>query len=367
MKKLLVVDDEAGFRTQLALSLERAGYQVITAGDGHQAVEIGIFERPDILVTDWMLSDHIHGLNVVDALRSVQPNIQPIVMTGFASEDLRKKASRMEIFEFIEKPFDIAELKSIVERAAESPKKPAQTPQIAIVETDLNGKILYATPDAKQLFQQVRRESQLESFADCFENSEVPRLESALKRWVELSPKLIEKAEREIEQDGESIWFVRARASEDGQRLIYVILTGEERPYKTYSLLSLILGISSPGLAKLDTQEHILLVEKDEMLRKLSSEALVELECVCHTARSADEAMEIYGKDEEIRYVLLDSDSVGDLPRFVRDLRAQKPQIKIIGASADKFSRQRFAAIGVKEFMRKPWIVYDLISAIKNS
>lgn len=366
MKKILVVDDEAGFRSQIALSLERAGYDVVVAGSGREAVEVGLFDRPDLLITDWMLGDHVHGLNVVDAIRSVQPEVQSIVMTGFASEDLRRKAGQMDVFEFIEKPFDITKLKEIVESASNTPKPPTKTPQVALVETDSQGRILYATPDAKQLFREMLGEGPIENLADCFLDGEVPRLESAEKRWVELRPSRV-RPQTNQNPATEPIWFLRAKQSSDAQRRMYVILTEEERPYQTYSLLSLILGLPTPGLTKFDCREHILLVERDEMLRKLSSEALGELECVCHTAESAAEAMEIYSKDKEIAYVLLDSESVDDMQQFVRELRNQKPEVKIIGASADKFSRHRFAAVGVKEFMRKPWVMYDLVSAIRNS
>lgn len=67
-KKILVVDDEESIVTLLSYNLERAGYDVVTARDGEEALEKAASEQPDLIVLDLMLPK-MDGIEVCKQLR----------------------------------------------------------------------------------------------------------------------------------------------------------------------------------------------------------------------------------------------------------------------------------------------------------
>ena len=117
MSKILVVDDEAGYCEELTLSLAHAGHEVETAMSGRQAIDLGARYRPDVLVADWMLRNSIHGLHVSQVLRTIRPEAQTILITGFASQHLKAEAKRFRVYDFIEKPFSLDRLHTAVRDA----------------------------------------------------------------------------------------------------------------------------------------------------------------------------------------------------------------------------------------------------------
>ena len=67
MPKVLIVDDERSYRDYLGRFLAREGHEVQLAATGREAIDGGCRFRPDVLVVDWMLKDHVHGLQVTEA------------------------------------------------------------------------------------------------------------------------------------------------------------------------------------------------------------------------------------------------------------------------------------------------------------
>ena len=117
MSKILVVEDEKGYREQLQTILSWEGYDVRTAANGREAIDIGARFRPDVLVTDWMLRDQIHGFHVIGALRLVHDSFRAILITAFASQDLKAEAGTRRVFQFVEKPFDLDYFQEVIQAA----------------------------------------------------------------------------------------------------------------------------------------------------------------------------------------------------------------------------------------------------------
>ncbi len=65
-----------------------------------------------------MLKDHIHGLQVAESLRDIEPSLQILLMTGFPSSEIHAEAERARVFRFLEKPFGLDEVAAAVEAAA---------------------------------------------------------------------------------------------------------------------------------------------------------------------------------------------------------------------------------------------------------
>ena len=119
MIRVLVVDDEATLRKNIARSLRRAGFEVITAADGAGARQALDSSDVDVLCLDIHLPDE-DGLDLLEEVRQTFPGIPAIVMSGAANPEHRPRALRLGVEEFLSKPFRLAELKALVARCAET-------------------------------------------------------------------------------------------------------------------------------------------------------------------------------------------------------------------------------------------------------
>jgi DNA-binding response OmpR family regulator len=120
MARVLVVDDEPSFRKYLEQYLTHEGYEVRTAGGSSEAMQIAKEFQPDVLLADWMLKDRMHGLDIGLALRVTDANLPILLMTGYASAQLREQAREANVFRFLEKPFGLEEVASAIADAIQS-------------------------------------------------------------------------------------------------------------------------------------------------------------------------------------------------------------------------------------------------------
>jgi two-component system KDP operon response regulator KdpE len=106
--KILVVDDEPQIRTLLRNTLVRAGYQVVEAGSGREALGAVAIDRPDLVLLDLGLPDR-DGLELV-AMLVAQREARLIVVS--AREDVAQKVAALDLGadDYVTKPFDSEEL-----------------------------------------------------------------------------------------------------------------------------------------------------------------------------------------------------------------------------------------------------------------
>jgi two-component system nitrogen regulation response regulator GlnG len=122
MARILLVEDEDLIRRSLAHLLRRSGHEVREAGSGYEALDTASTFHPDLLITDWMLKNHSHGLDVARRLAEDNPGLLTIVITGFPSQRLRAEAEGAPgVVAFLEKPFRFEELAAAVARALAPP------------------------------------------------------------------------------------------------------------------------------------------------------------------------------------------------------------------------------------------------------
>lgn len=121
MARILVIDDESGYRKHLRRILSDAGYEVDTAGTAAEALDLGNRHPPDILIADWLLKDVLCGIEVAEILRASNPSLKVIVISGYPSSELLEKAVEFGIAEFLEKPFSSNQIRDAVCRALDSP------------------------------------------------------------------------------------------------------------------------------------------------------------------------------------------------------------------------------------------------------
>jgi two-component system alkaline phosphatase synthesis response regulator PhoP/two-component system response regulator VicR len=120
-KKILVVDDEKHIVRLVQANLDRAGYEVVTAGDGKEALQKVASENPDLVVLDVMMP-YMDGFEVLQNLRRnpVTRDIPVIMLTAKAQDADVFKGWQSGVDCYLTKPFNPMELLSFVKRIFDS-------------------------------------------------------------------------------------------------------------------------------------------------------------------------------------------------------------------------------------------------------
>jgi len=116
--RILIVDDETSVRTLLSEVLQGQGYEVVVASSGEEAVELARKNPFEIVITD-MRMPGISGVEVIQYVKNINSECCVIVITGYASVESAVEAIRRGAYDYITKPFNIATMRIIVDRAAE--------------------------------------------------------------------------------------------------------------------------------------------------------------------------------------------------------------------------------------------------------
>ncbi|MBQ6355148.1 response regulator [Candidatus Saccharibacteria bacterium] len=96
MSKIMLVEDDQSLREIYSIRLTAEGYEVVSAGDGEEALALAVKERPDLIVSDVMMPK-ISGFDMLDILRSTPEtkDIKVIMMTALSSEDQRQRGESL--------------------------------------------------------------------------------------------------------------------------------------------------------------------------------------------------------------------------------------------------------------------------------
>ena len=116
MGRVLIIDDEEVYRVHVAKILDDEGHTTRTAIDGSEGIDIATTFRPHVLIADWLLTDDCSGLDVARILRKDDPDLRTIIITGFDSKEIENQAPT-DIFQYLDKPFDLQELLTAVRDA----------------------------------------------------------------------------------------------------------------------------------------------------------------------------------------------------------------------------------------------------------
>jgi signal transduction histidine kinase/FixJ family two-component response regulator len=113
---LLIVDDEPGIRTLLRISLDDLGYNVLTAANGKQALELFQAHAPSIVITDIKMPG-MDGIQLLGAIKQENPDTEVIMITGHGDIDLAIRSLKMEATDFVTKPINDDALEIALKRA----------------------------------------------------------------------------------------------------------------------------------------------------------------------------------------------------------------------------------------------------------
>jgi DNA-binding response OmpR family regulator len=114
-KRILIVDDDEKLATLLQESLRTLGegYDIVTAGGTDEALA-KVSRRPfDLAITDLMMPE-VDGLQLLEALKVINPSMVTVAMTAFDSGEIRAKAESLGVYRYLSKPFSVQEFRRCV-------------------------------------------------------------------------------------------------------------------------------------------------------------------------------------------------------------------------------------------------------------
>ena len=119
MTDILVVDDDRGIREFLEIMLTQEGYEVRCAGGGKEALELCKKHEFDLAITDLKMPK-VDGIDFLKGVKEISPETIVILITAYASGETAVTAMQEGAYDYIEKNFDIEDLKNTVREALDS-------------------------------------------------------------------------------------------------------------------------------------------------------------------------------------------------------------------------------------------------------
>ncbi|MCE7873840.1 response regulator [bacterium CPR1] len=115
---ILLLEDDETLRELLESTLVGRGYRVVAVGRGDEAIERGRQGQFDLIIADVRM-EGTDGLTALGQVKSQQPDIRSIVITGYSTEADSIRAIRLGVGDYLKKPFRVGEFMEVVERQAE--------------------------------------------------------------------------------------------------------------------------------------------------------------------------------------------------------------------------------------------------------
>ncbi len=166
--RVMFVDDEEGVRLSWNRVLSDQGFQVTTAQSGKAAIGELQLQPVDVVVSDLRMPD-VDGFELLEWIQHEQPNTRFIMLTGYGSKAVERRARQLGAFEYLDKPIDPLTLTSIVSAAAD-------------VEEEVEEEVEVEAPEPVLVAEPVVEEAQeAEAEAEEVEVARPSRLLRALK------------------------------------------------------------------------------------------------------------------------------------------------------------------------------------------
>ena len=159
MEKILIVDDEAFIRENLVRILAEDGFSPFAAENEEEAVRLVAEEEIDLVLLDLNLGTR-SGLDVLRAMREIDPDILVIIITGYGTVESAVEALKMGAYDYIKKPFKADAIHLIVRLALEtqSLRREVRHLKRAGGDKDLPGAadMIGSSPQMLQVYRQIR-------------------------------------------------------------------------------------------------------------------------------------------------------------------------------------------------------------------
>ncbi|MBA3247610.1 MAG: sigma-54-dependent Fis family transcriptional regulator, partial [Pyrinomonadaceae bacterium] len=169
--KILIADDEQGIRQVLSLIFKREGHNVRAVENGRKALELLREEAADLIVSDVRMPD-MGGIELLRAARELSPEVAVVMMTAFATVETAREAFKLGADDFIQKPFDVDELKVLVAKVLEKQALKKENEQLkseneALIKEQRErgnlGNIIGRSPRMQAVYQMIETIAQVQS------------------------------------------------------------------------------------------------------------------------------------------------------------------------------------------------------------
>lgn len=117
-QRILVVDDEADMRNFIRNALSSQGYDVEEAGNGRDAIALFKARPCDLVITDLKMPV-MDGIELLDHLHNMAPDVMVVIITGYGTVEVAVRALQQGAYNFLTKPFNIAQLLTVVQKGLE--------------------------------------------------------------------------------------------------------------------------------------------------------------------------------------------------------------------------------------------------------
>lgn len=156
-KAVLIVDDEPDLRDLLVEALCSQGYEAEGAENGPAALEAIKQKHYPVILTDLNMPGGITGLELMKAIKEVDPKSFCIIMTGYATTESAIQAVKRGAYDFIQKPFKLAEIDASLRRALDHysllRENEAYQTELETMVAERTGEIMKLKEDIERLFE----------------------------------------------------------------------------------------------------------------------------------------------------------------------------------------------------------------------
>ena len=156
-KRVLLVDDEPRVRASLKMVLEPA-YDILEAADAQQGLEAFKRESPSLVLLDVILPG-TDGLSVLQTMRAEDPSIPVIMLTGTKSVKTAVDAMKLGAADYLSKPFDIEELRIVVDRTLSSKELEREVRQLRaqVVQRYAFHNLIGKSPSMQEIYAKIEQ------------------------------------------------------------------------------------------------------------------------------------------------------------------------------------------------------------------
>jgi DNA-binding response OmpR family regulator len=116
MPSLLLIEDDADFRTIFQKRFEQLGYKVLAAPDGVRGFQVTLDAPLDLVVLDLKMP-YRDGLETLRLIRSVKPDMKVLIVTAVMDDPMQAEARRLGVADIVFKPVGLKDLAAAVSRA----------------------------------------------------------------------------------------------------------------------------------------------------------------------------------------------------------------------------------------------------------
>ncbi|MBI1923778.1 response regulator, partial [Candidatus Poribacteria bacterium] len=113
---ILIVDDDDSIRFVLTKALQKEGYHILNARNGKEAIDLLNSEPVDVILLDIFMPD-ANGLELIETLQEMNQTAPIIIITAHGNTQTAIEAAKRRAYDYVTKPFDIKEVRTLVARA----------------------------------------------------------------------------------------------------------------------------------------------------------------------------------------------------------------------------------------------------------